>query len=121
MPLRLLSRVLLLLLASLTVHAQVPELSKAVQELVRVNAGKVVLSHVRIIDGTGAPAVEDQNVMIEGGKVTAIQPGADVQVDVLRHKPSARSGLDLHTVTSRRTGLNRRHRERCGYRARGCE
>ena len=46
--------VFFLLLASLTVHAQTPELSKAVQELVRVNAGKVVLTHVRIIDGTGA-------------------------------------------------------------------
>ena len=90
---RFLSRVFVLLLASLTVHAQSPELSKAVQELVRVNAGKVVLTHVRIIDGTGAPAVEDQNVVIENGKIAAIQKGADVAAD----KNTA--VLDLHGYT----------------------
>jgi imidazolonepropionase-like amidohydrolase len=93
MRLRFLSRLFVLLLASLTVHAQTPELSKAVQELVRVNAGKVVLTHGRIIDGTGAPAVEDQNVVIEGGKITAIQNGADVPTD----KNTA--VLDLHGYT----------------------
>jgi imidazolonepropionase-like amidohydrolase len=31
-----------------------------------------------VIDGTGAPAVDDQNVVIEAGKITAIQKGADV-------------------------------------------
>ena len=80
MPLRLLLRVFVLLLASLTL-AQTPELSKAVQEFVRVNAGKVVLTHVRVIDGTGAAAVEDQNVVLESGKITAIERGADVVAD----------------------------------------
>ncbi len=93
MRLRFLSRVFVLLLASLTVYAQTPELSKAVQELVRVSAGKVVLTHVRIIDGTGAPAVEDQNVVIENGKITAIQPGADVPAD------KSTAILDLHGYT----------------------
>jgi imidazolonepropionase-like amidohydrolase len=93
MPLRFLSRVFVLLLASLTVHAQGSELSKAVQEFVRSNAAKVVLSRVRIIDGTGAPAVEDQNVVIENGKITAIQSGADVPAD----KNTA--VLDLHGYT----------------------
>jgi imidazolonepropionase-like amidohydrolase len=31
-----------------------------------------------VIDGTGKPAAEDQNVVIQGGKITAIQLGADV-------------------------------------------
>jgi imidazolonepropionase-like amidohydrolase len=93
MRLRFLWRVFVLLLASLPVRAQTPELSKAVQELVRVNAGKVVLTHVRIIDGTGAPAVEDQNLVIENGKITAIQPSADLTAD----KNSA--VLDLHGYT----------------------
>jgi imidazolonepropionase-like amidohydrolase len=65
-------------LFSLPVEAQSPELSKAVQEFVRVGTPKVVLTHVRVIDGTGAPAVEDQNVVIEAGKIAAIQPGGDV-------------------------------------------
>jgi imidazolonepropionase-like amidohydrolase len=38
----------------------------------------VVLAHVRVIDGTGNPAVEDQNIVIEAGKIAAIVPGADV-------------------------------------------
>ena len=57
---RFLSRAfVLLLLASVSLYAQTPELSKAVQEFVRINAGKVVLTHVRIIDGTGAAAVDE--------------------------------------------------------------
>ena len=78
MPLRLLLRVFVLLLASLTAYAQTSELSKAVQEFVRVNSSKVVLTHVRVIDGTGAAAVDDQNVVLDAGKITAIEKGADV-------------------------------------------
>jgi len=81
MPSRLASRIFVLLLASFTAYAQGPELSKAGQEFARVHADKVILTHVRIIDGTGAAAVEDQNVVIEGGKITAIQKGADVAAD----------------------------------------
>src|ERR1700731_228984 len=57
MPSRLVLGGFLLLFAPFTVHAQGPELSKAVQEFVRSSAGKVVLTHVRIIDGAGGPAV----------------------------------------------------------------
>jgi imidazolonepropionase-like amidohydrolase len=53
-------------------------LSPPVQKYVRVNAPKVVLEHVRVIDGTGGPPVEDQNLVIEGGKITALQVGSDV-------------------------------------------
>jgi imidazolonepropionase-like amidohydrolase len=62
-------------------------LSKEVLKYVRVHSPKVVLTHVRVIDGTGRQAVDDQNVVIEGGKISAIQPGADVasskEVEVL--------------------------------------
>src|SRR5882672_5459399 len=50
---------------------QLPELSKTVKEYVRVQSPRVVLTHVRVIDGTGAAAAEDQNVVIEAGKITA--------------------------------------------------
>ena len=75
---RILSRILVLILLSLTALGQNPELSKTVQEFISVQASKVVLTHVRIIDGTGAPAVEDQNIVIESGKITAIEKGADI-------------------------------------------
>jgi imidazolonepropionase-like amidohydrolase len=74
----ILASALALFLYLLPAAAQTSELSKTVREFVRVDAPKVVLTHVRVIDGTGAPAVEDQNVVIERGKISAIQPGADV-------------------------------------------
>src|ERR1700683_4265075 len=61
--------------------AQTAELSKNVEQFVRVDAAKVVLTHVRVIDGTGAAALEDQHVLIEGGKISAIEKGADVAAD----------------------------------------
>jgi hypothetical protein len=69
---------LLLLLFPFAIQAQSPELSKTVQDFVRVQSARVVLAHVRIIDGTGAPAVEDQNIVIAAGKISAVQKGADV-------------------------------------------
>src|SRR5882762_2047211 len=63
---------------SITMQAQSTELSKTVQEFVRVRGPKVVLTHVRIIDGTGAPAADDQNIVIEGGKIAGIEKGSDV-------------------------------------------
>ena len=65
---------------AISLAAQNPELSIEVKRYVKVDAPKVVLTHVRMIDGTGAAAVEDQNVVIEGGKIAAIEKGADVPV-----------------------------------------
>ena len=72
------ARVLAVFLWVLPAGAQTAELSKSVKEVVRVDSPKAVLTHVRVIDGTGRPAVDDQNVVIEGGKIVAVQPGADV-------------------------------------------
>ena len=74
---RLLTVAIVVVAASLAL-AQSPQLNKSVQPYVRVNASRVVLTHVRVIDGTGKAPVENQNVVIENGKITAIQPGADV-------------------------------------------
>lgn len=57
---------------------QADKLDPVVKKYVRVGATRVVLEHVRVIDGTGKPAVQDQNVVIEGGKIAAVQPGSDV-------------------------------------------
>src|ERR1700716_3294766 len=72
------SAVLMFVLVSVLLHAQQATLSKTVQKYVRVNAPKIILEHVRVIDGTGKLAVDDQNVVIEGGKIAAVQAGADV-------------------------------------------
>ena len=62
-------------------RAEVPPadvLGPTVRKYVRVGAPRVVLEHVEVIDGTGAAPMPDRNVSIEGGKITAISPGADV-------------------------------------------
>ncbi|HEX3581078.1 MAG TPA: amidohydrolase family protein [Thermoanaerobaculia bacterium] len=46
--------------------------------VVGVSTPSAVLEHVNVIDGTGAPAQPDRNVVIENGKIAAITPGADV-------------------------------------------
>lgn len=74
-------------------QGQTTELSKTVEEFVRVRGPRIVLAHVRIIDGTGAPEVEDQNVVIEGGKITAIQKGSEVA------SGAGETVLDLHGYT----------------------
>ena len=74
----IIASVLVMFLFSLPAAAQTAELSKSVKQVVRVDAAKVVLTHVRVIDGTGAAAVEDQNVVIGDGKISVIQKGADV-------------------------------------------
>src|ERR1700719_3248170 len=86
-------RVLGLILLSVTMQAQTLALSKTVQEFVRVRGPKIVLTHVRIIDGTGGPAVEDQNVVIEGGKIAGIEKGADLTAT------AGTTVLDLHSYT----------------------
>jgi imidazolonepropionase-like amidohydrolase len=70
--------VLAVFLLLLPAFAQSPELSDTVKQFVRIDAPKIVLTHVRVIDGTGAAAVDDQNVVIEGGKISAIEKGATV-------------------------------------------
>ncbi|HET9620258.1 MAG TPA: amidohydrolase family protein, partial [Kofleriaceae bacterium] len=51
---------------------------KTVQSYVRVPGPRVVLAHVRMIDGAGHPALDDRNITIDHGKITAIDAGADV-------------------------------------------
>jgi imidazolonepropionase-like amidohydrolase len=90
---RLVWPALALLGLSVNAQAQSPELSRTVQDFVRVRGPKIVLTHVRIIDGTGAPAVEDQNIVIEGGKIAAVQKSSDTTAT------SGATELDLRGYT----------------------
>ena len=44
----------------------------AVQPYVALPAGKYVLRHVRMIDGTGAPAQEDRSIVLDGARIAAV-------------------------------------------------
>ncbi|WP_296611274.1 hypothetical protein [Sphingomonas sp.] len=48
---------------------------KAVVPFVKYGAGRIALAHVRIIDGTGAPAADDRMVLIDGGTIAGIGAG----------------------------------------------
>jgi imidazolonepropionase-like amidohydrolase len=62
-----------------TVAAAQTPMAPDVAEVVSVDAPVFVLNHVRVIDGTGAPAKEDQAVVIANGKIKSIGPSASVQ------------------------------------------
>jgi imidazolonepropionase-like amidohydrolase len=64
--------------AALPLHAQRPDtLGPAVRKYLRTTTPRVILEHVRVIDGTGATPAPDQNITIDRGRITAISAGAD--------------------------------------------
>ncbi len=54
--------------------AQAP--SPTVAAYLKVPGPGAMLRHVRVIDGTGAPALEDQDVLIAAGKIVSVTPAA---------------------------------------------
>src|SRR5216110_2841770 len=48
------------------------------KQFIRVDSNVVALTHVRIVDGTGAAPLEDQTILIIDGKITEIHPSAAV-------------------------------------------
>lgn len=69
---------LALLSAGAVLAAQRPQINNAVRQFVKIDAPVIALTHVRVIDGTGAPARDDQTVLIRDGLIAAI--GSNVAV-----------------------------------------
>ena len=61
-----------LLLVPALATAQRPTLSPAVKQYVTVDTPVVALTHVRVIDGTGAAPKEDQTLIIRDGNIVAL-------------------------------------------------
>ena len=86
LPAILMRRRYLTLLASLAVlaspelHAQRPSLSTAVRAYVAVDSPTVALIHARVIDGTGAPARDDQTLVIRDGRIGELGSSRSVAV-----------------------------------------
>jgi len=73
----------LLLFGSLVVAAATiaqTQKSSDVAVFVTVDAPVFVLNHVRVIDGTGAAAKEDQAIVIANGKIESIGPAGSAQI-----------------------------------------
>src|ERR1041385_1005241 len=60
--------------------AQRPTLSAAVKQYVAVDTTVVALTHVRVIDGTGAAPKEDQILIIRDGTIFALGPARSTKV-----------------------------------------
>ncbi|NIN71757.1 MAG: amidohydrolase family protein [Gemmatimonadetes bacterium] len=65
------------------------QLSRQTREYVSVDAPVVALADVRVIDGTGAPAMENQTIVIRDGVIVAVGDAATVDV------PDGAEVLDL--------------------------
>ena len=85
---KLIVTILLMLACSVALIAQA--LSPQVRGFVKVDAPAVALTHVRVIDGTGAAAREDQTVVISKGKIESVSNAASANV------PKDAKVLDLH-------------------------
>ena len=66
-----------------------PTLTPAVRQFVAIDTNVVALTHVRVIDGTGAPARADQTVIVRDGRIAAVASAAATTV------PDGAQVLDL--------------------------
>jgi imidazolonepropionase-like amidohydrolase len=71
-------------------------------EFVSVKGPLIALTHVRVIDGTGSRAQEDQTIIIDGGRITALGPASKITV------PASVTALDLtgHTALPGLVGMH---------------
>src|SRR4051812_34142304 len=70
-------------------HAQRPTISANVRTFVAIDTPIVALTHARVIDGTGAPARDDQTLIIRDGRIA--QLGAFTSVAI----PAGAQVMDL--------------------------
>ena len=85
----LLSVLSLLLLSPASWCQTQPKVSPAVAPFVKEDAPTIALTHVRVIDGTGAPARADQTLVIANGKIAALGDAATTKI------PDGAKVLDL--------------------------
>ena len=63
------------------------------QQFIRADAPVIALTHVRVIDGTGAAPSDDQTIVISGGKIESVRSSSAATV------PSGAQTLDLAGYT----------------------
>ena len=83
-------RVFVLMLLGWSALAAAQNISPQVKAFVKVDAPVVALTHVRVIDGTGAAAREDQTVVLKNGKIDSVGDASGANV------PKDAQVIDLH-------------------------
>jgi imidazolonepropionase-like amidohydrolase len=73
---------------ALNTFAQTPD-----RQFIRTDARIIALAHVRVIDGTGAAAKDDQTIIISDGKIQSVEPSATAKI------PANAQTLDLNGYT----------------------
>src|SRR5258707_1384807 len=81
----------LLFIISVVGLAQGPPADR--QQFIRTEAPLIAVTHLRVIDGTGAAPLDDQTIVIREGKVQSIAPSATAMV------PAGAQTLDLKGYT----------------------
>ena len=95
-------QIAVLLLATAPLAAQERPLPAGVAPFVSVDAPVVALTHVRLVDGTGSPALDDHTVIVRGARIDAVGPAASTPI------PEGAEVLDLtnHTLLPGLVGLH---------------
>ena len=77
-------------------------LAEPVRPFVSVPETSVALTHVRVVDGTGAAPLEDQTLVIERGRISSVAPAQQARV------PAGARTIDLtgHTVIPGLVGMH---------------
>jgi len=78
----------LLLCFAINAFAQTPD-----RQFIRTDAKVIALAHVRVIDGTGAPAKDDQTIIISDGKIQSVESAATTKI------PANAQTLELNGYT----------------------
>lgn len=85
---------LICMLASpLRAQTTAASLAPGVREFVKVSGPVIALTHVRVIDGTGSPARNDQTIVISGDKIQSIGDSSSASL------PAGAQVLDLSDKT----------------------
>ena len=79
-----------LVLAATVAAAQRPTLANAVRQYVAVDTSVVALTHVRVIDGTGAAPRADQTILIRDGRIASVGDASRAQI------PAGAQVMDLN-------------------------
>src|ERR1044072_3877856 len=78
----------LILCCAINAFTQTPD-----RQFIRTDAKVIALTHVRVIDGTGAAPKDDQTIIINEGKIQSVEPAATAKV------PANAQTLDLNGYT----------------------
>ena len=86
--------VILCVLLAQALLAQSPQRAAGTRDFLKVDAPIVALTHVRIVDGTGSPARDNQTIVLANGKIQSVGDAASASV------PAGAQVLDLagHSV-----------------------